>query len=227
MATVSKLQSQYQGTNIDTLLTALDGVFQKYTGQAINDFFNNIYNLDTANNVGLEFWGKILNFPRTIKGLNDNDNFITLQDDEYRVILKLLALQTKTNLTIPEINAELAGLFSLYSAKSYIIDNQDMSAVNYIFVAKLPVWLKAAFRHYNLLPSPMGVGSNFREVLTAFIGFEGQELGNFFLSTFRPANIPLYTSFGFAYKNIAETPENIGNFTISIFHDENEQEEQG
>ena len=220
--TISKLQSQYQGTNIDTLLTALDGVFQKYTGQAINDFFNNIYNLDTANNVGLEFWGKILNFPKVIKGLDDN-TVIELSDDEYRTILKLMALQTKTNLTIPEINAELAALLQNYG-KAYVVDNQDMSLSNFVFVFKLPVWLKAAFQNYNLLPSPMGVGTTFREVLTAYIGFQGQDLSNFFLSVFKKDTAQQYTSFGFAYDEETETPANIGNFTISIFQPNEEQE---
>ncbi len=204
-----KIQSQYEGTNIQTLLTGLDKVFKKYTAKPLADFLNNIYDLDTAAGIGLDLWGAVLNFPRVIKGL-EPDEFFTLTDDQYRIILKLLALQTKAGLTIPEINARLAQLFAGFGSASYAIDKQDMTYVNYVFVWEIPDWLRAAFANYKLLPSPMGVGATFEAALHNYIGFEGQNLTNFYRAIFNINPRLDYLPIGFE-------GQDLGNFENSIF----------
>lgn len=178
-----KIQSQYKGTNIQTLFTGLDKAFKKYTAQPVAGFLNNIYDLDTAYGIGLDLWGAVLNFPRVIRGL-DEITYYTLSDNEYRIVLKMLALQTKTRLTIPEINAHLKILFG-DCGDAYVIDRQDMTYVNYVFKWKIPGWLRAAFTNYKILPAPMGVGTDFTDYASEpFIGFAGQNLGNFFNTNF-------------------------------------------
>lgn len=204
-----KIQSQYKDTNIQTLLTGLDRVFKKYTARPLADFLTDIYDLNTAAGMGLDLWGAVLDFPRVIRGLEEN-TFFTLTDDQYRVILKLLALQTRTRLTIPEINGELAGLFGSFGSASYAVDKQDMTYINYVFVWKIPDWLRAAFANYRLLPSPMGVGTGFEEALYTHIGFEGQNLTSFYRAIF--STVPQLDSLIIGFEG-----QDLGNFENSLF----------
>lgn len=218
---LNNLQSQYVETNIETLLNGLNDIFIKYTGKPVEDFFYNIYDLSTAAGIGLDLWGVILNFPRVIKFSSEENPEVstkTLTDDEYRLILKLLALQTKTNMTISEINKHLMDLFSLYNTRAYCQDRQDMTYVNYVFEWKIPDWLKSAFNNYELLPHPQGVGVKYEEALAAIIGFEGQNLTNFYRAIFNKEESLEYSIMGFE-------GQYLGIFYNSIFIDENKNEE--
>ena len=92
---MTSLQNQYQGTNIETLINGLADLYNKLITQPITDFYNNIYNLDTASGIGLDLWGEKLNFPRTKKYIDETEkeSSVTLEDDEYRLVLKILTLK--------------------------------------------------------------------------------------------------------------------------------------
>lgn len=195
------VQSQYIGTNIEKLLLNLKQVFNKHIKEAVDSFCNDIYNLKTARGIGLDIWGEILNFPRVIRGFEDDDDYITLSDDEYRTILEIKALQMTTSETIPAMNRDLKRLFTdVYNVSAYVDDFQNMTVVNYVFLWNIPNWLKSAFTHYDLLPHPMGVGAGFTEALAMPFGFEGQgadEVTNFYRSKFGAisSEIALYLGF--------------------------------
>ena len=89
---ISNIQDQYKNTNIETLINGLADLYDKLITQPLNDFYNNIYNLDTASGIGLDLWGEKLNFPRTIKYIDETsekESSVTLEDDEYRLVLKV------------------------------------------------------------------------------------------------------------------------------------------
>lgn len=178
---MTSLQNQYQGTNIETLINGLADLYDKLITQPLNDFYNNIYNLDTANGIGLDLWGEKLNFPRTIRYINEDteiENSVTLQDDEYRLVLQVVTLRIYTKMSVAGINKSLKELFSFYNADAYTLDNQDMTYVNYIFVWEIPEYLKQAFNNYDLLPHPMAVGTRYREAYYQIFGFKGQNLSD-------------------------------------------------
>ncbi len=183
---MNNIQNQYQGTNIETLLNGLADLYNKLITQPVQEFYNNIYNLETAAGIGLDIWGEKLNFPRTIKFI-DADTGVetskTLDDNEYRLILKVLSLKFYTKMTVPEINKTLKELFSFYDVQAYTVDNQDMTYVNYVFLWEMPEYLKQAFNNYDLLPHPLAVGTRYREAFYQIFGFKGQELSDNFYRT--------------------------------------------
>ncbi len=183
---MNNIQNQYQGTNIETLLNGLADLYNKLITQPVQEFYNNIYNLETAAGIGLDIWGEKLNFPRTIKFI-DADTGVetskTLDDNEYRLILKVLSLKFYTKMTVPRINKTLKELFSFYDVQAYTVDNQDMTYVNYVFLWEMPEYLKQAFNNYDLLPHPLAVGTRYREAFYQIFGFKGQELSDNFYRT--------------------------------------------
>ena len=175
------IQDQYKNTNIETLINGLTDLYDKLITQPLNDFYNNIYNLDTASGIGLDLWGEKLNFPRTIKYINEEteiESSVTLQDDEYRLVLQVVSLRIYTKMSVAGINKSLKELFSFYNADAYTLDNQDMTYINYIFVWEIPEYLKQAFNNYNLLPHPLAIGTRYREAYYQIFGFKGQELSD-------------------------------------------------
>lgn len=183
---MTSLQNQYQGTNIETLINGLADLYDKLITQPLNDFYNNIYKLDTASGIGLDLWGEKLNLPRTIRYINEEteiENSVTLQDDEYRLVLQVVSLRIYTKMSVAGINQPLKELFSFYNADAYTLDNQDMTYVNYIFVWEIPEYLKQAFNNYDLLPHPMAVGTRYREAYYQIFGFKGQNLSDNFYRT--------------------------------------------
>lgn len=201
---MTNLQDQYKNTNIETLINGLADLYDKLITQPLNDFYNNIYNLDTASGIGLDLWGEKLNFPRTIKYIdNKKENSVTLQDDEYRLILKILTLKLYTQMSVPGINKTLKELFSFYNADAYTLDNQDMTYVNYIFVWEIPEYLKQAFINYDLLPHPLAVGTRYREAYYQIFGFKGQNLSDNFYRTIFHKREEFYT-FGFKGQNLSD-----------------------
>lgn len=183
---MNNIQNQYQGTNIETLLNGLADLYNKLITQPVQEFYNNIYNLETAAGIGLDIWGEKLNFPRTIKFI-DADTGVetskTLDDNEYRLILKVLSLKFYTKMTVPGINKTLKELFSFYDVQAYTVDNQDMTYINYVFLWEMPEYLKQAFNNYDLLPHPLAVGTRYREAFYQIFGFKGQELSDNFYRT--------------------------------------------
>ena len=183
---MNKIQDQYKNTNIETLINGLTELYDKLITQPLKEFYDNIYNLDTAKNIGLDLWGERLNFPRTIKYIDEitgKESAVTLQDDEYRLILQIVTLKLYSRMTVPGINKTLKELFAFYNARAYTVDNQDMTYVNFVFLWEIPDYLKQAFNNYDLLPHPMAVGTRYREAFAQIFGFKGQNLSNNFYST--------------------------------------------
>lgn len=178
---ISNVQDQYKNTNIETLLKGLADLYDKLIIKPINEFYNDFYNLDTAKGIGLDLWGEHLNFPRTIKYINQKakeEGSITLQDDEYRFILQIITLKLYIKMTVPGINKSLKELFSYYNVRAYTLDNQNMTYVNYIFLWDIPEYIKQAFNNYDLLPHPLAVGTKYSEAFYQIFGFKGQNLSD-------------------------------------------------
>ena len=176
---ISNIQDQYKNTNIETLINGLADLYDKLITQPLNNFYNNIYNLDTASGIGLDLWGEKLNFPRTIKYINEEtESSVTLQDNEYRLILQVVSLRIYIKMSVAGINKSLKELFSFYNVDAYTLDNQDMTYVNYIFLWEIPEYIKQAFNNYDLLPHPFAVGTRYREAFYQIFGFKGQNLSN-------------------------------------------------
>ena len=146
------------------------------------DIVKNFLNIHTADDWGLELWGKILQVPR-IYNINGSD--ITLSKELYRrLILGKLQLIYSTG-TIPEMMRYCNFVFSDHITElSYAVlvtDNHDMS-VSYVFNFQPNDEELALIYTKDFFPTPAGVDiKNISFVdSTNYFGFDG--------SPFKPFN---------------------------------------
>lgn len=171
--------SQYANSPI---LTQLVQNFSAYIDQTKNfdDFFDLIWNVDTAEGYGLDVWGAIVDVSRTLhvsstiyfgfesaspsvdtfgaasffsgQGLTENFN---LADPAYRTLIFAKALANITDGSIPAINQILLNLFP-NRGNCYVIDGEDMT-MTYFFQFVLSPVEQAIVTQSGVLPQPCGV----------------------------------------------------------------------
>ncbi|CUU68189.1 Protein of uncharacterised function (DUF2612) [Campylobacter hyointestinalis subsp. hyointestinalis] len=154
----------------------------KWYKENVSDFWDNwyrdVFNLDTANDFGLTVWAKILNIsfsvsepPRSASNtfgfgnyyLNFFDsNFypeksgdFILNENQKRIVLKLRFFQIISRATIPEINQALSVIFK---SKAYAIDIGDMSNEIVIITTQLTADIQFILSRYDLIPRPSTIG---------------------------------------------------------------------
>ena len=172
--------SQY-GTS--PTLNALIGAFNQWIDPTIDidDFYQRIWNLDTAEGYGLDVWGRIVGVGRVLQvaaakyfGFNEatnisadpfntspfysgqqiNDNFI-LSDDGFRTLIIAKALSNICDGSIPAINQVLLTLFP-GRGNVYVTNGRNMT-MTYTFTF-LPTPVEAAIiSQSGVLPLPAGV----------------------------------------------------------------------
>jgi len=142
------------------------------------DWYNDVFNIDTCNIFGTNVWAIILDLPLLINqepivpGSNwgfgefrknfTNGNFIgsgssdILTLDQRRRVLKMRYLQLISRGTVAEINyAMQVGWGDIGS--SYVLDNGNMS-ITYIFEFEAEEWMTYAINTLQVLPRPSTVG---------------------------------------------------------------------
>jgi len=176
--------SQYGASpNLQTLLEAINQWLS--LDAAFENFFNTVWNIETASGYGLDVLGRIVGVPRTISAppaptfgfyeAGDRANFgmngpfweaqpsipvttYTLSDDAYRSLILAKAAYNITDGSIPSINAILMNLFGS-TGNCYVVDNGNMT-ITYTFTGQLtPVQM--AIAQSGILPKPTGVSANF------------------------------------------------------------------
>lgn len=174
--------SQYANSPI---LTQLITNFFQYVNQTQNfdSFYDNIWNIDTAQGYGLDVWGRIIGVTRTLQ-LNTGGEFfgfeeqsITVQpfnqapffsgnalttsfqltDSAYRVLLFAKALANISNGSIQSINQLLLNLFP-GRGNCYVTDGLNMT-MTYTFAFVLTSVEAAIVTQSGVLPKPTGVAA--------------------------------------------------------------------
>ncbi|MDO5764072.1 MAG: DUF2612 domain-containing protein [Elusimicrobiales bacterium] len=141
-----------------------------------NYWYNNVFNLDTADDFGLGVWGEILDFPRQVKSVDGSLHVLTAE--QYRTVLKGQMLKFNMGVTAPEVNRWLQVVFGS-QGKAYCLDNLDMTAIPFVFEqspSEEIIWLLA---NVDFLPRPAGVGYEVRLVGQDIFGFNGSGLQTF------------------------------------------------
>ena len=168
---------------LKTLILKKEEWYKKNNTDFINDFYKDVFNIDTANEFGLTIWGKILNFSRYIAYTTGTIHYLDIE--EYRFLLKAQMLRFTNRGTVPEINDFLYKLFDDKGHKCYVQDNYNMT-MTYIlrkdFSDKqwLIDWLTDPSQTYlDWLPRPAGVRITIVTGYVDFMGFEGSELESF------------------------------------------------
>lgn len=174
--------SQYANSPI---LTQLLVDMQAYIDPTanFNAFFDNIWNVNTAQGEGLDIWGRIVGVSRTLtistakyfgfeqqapavdvfgpggespffSGGTATDNF-NLSDQAFRTLIFAKALSNITDGSIPSINQILLNLFPGRGA-CYVTDGEDMTMTYTFNFALTPVEV-AIVSSSGALPKPVGV----------------------------------------------------------------------
>lgn len=151
---------------------------------SFDDFYNLIWNIDTAQGHGLDIWGRILGITRVVPvpltelffGFNEattasaapfnqgtfyvggsTTNNFALSDEAYRLLLFAKALANITDGSIPSINQILRNLFP-DRGNCYVTDGLDMT-MTYTFEFPLTSVELAIVSVTGVLPRPCGVSA--------------------------------------------------------------------
>ena len=153
--------------------------------QNFDNFFDLIWNVDTAQGYGLDVWGRIVGVVRTLEiatveylgfsaatpgvdvfGPGGTSPFYSqepitnnyvLSDDAFRTLIFAKALANICNGSIPAINQLLLSLFP-GQGDCYVTDGEDMT-MTYTFKFALSPVQEAIIFQSGVLPKPVGVAA--------------------------------------------------------------------
>lgn len=177
----STLLSQYANS---PAIAALVADFNAWIDPAadLDNFYNLVWNVQTAVGFGLDIWGRIVNVPRQITitpqplylgfeegqpgsypfdqepfyNGNPTSSVYLLSDDAYRVLIMTKALANISSFTAPSVNALLRYLFA-GRGSCYVLELSPMQ-VEYVFNFPLKSWEASVLQQPSLMPRPAGVG---------------------------------------------------------------------
>jgi hypothetical protein len=174
--------SQY--ANSPRLVGLIQG-FQAFIDQTQNldNFFDLIWNVDTAQGYGLDVWGRIVAINRVLKiivgppyfGFDEGQDYqdfgpggvgpfysgeklttnYTLSDEGFRTLILAKAFSNICDGSVPSINRMLQTFFKV-NGKSYVVDNNDMS-FKYVFEFPLTAIQFSILTNSGVFPKPTGV----------------------------------------------------------------------
>ena len=172
-----------------------------YGVNMFEDFYNKVWNVDTATGWGLDVWGRIVVIGRylNIEGGEffgyqtgavpedwkpyNNAPFYTgkkststyrLADDAYRVLILAKAMKNISDLSCRDINQILQQLFD---GICYVNDLGNMQ-MRYVFEFDLTDWEIAIIKS-GILPRPCGVRAYVLQMPSETFGFYGTGLSGF------------------------------------------------
>lgn len=160
-----------------------------------DNFYNFVWNLDTAQGFGLDIWGRIVGISRTLQipaaslyfGFSeatpgsypfDNEPFYNgpaatdayeLSDDAYRQLIFVKALSNISATTAPAINQILQNLFGT-QGRCYVIDDGKMQ-MHYVFEFLLSPYQFAIMTTSGALPHGAGVSISLINTVLPCFGF--------------------------------------------------------
>jgi len=175
------IQSQYSASK---KILALAAGFQKRIDPHldIDLFYRTMFDIYTAEGVGLDNWGLILGVKRTIADL-DTGAAITLDDEYYRLLLLYKAMANISASTAAAQNALLATLVDTgiagFPRLAYVLEVGTM-VIRWVFEDYLNPVQMAVFRAAGTLTRGAGVGWEFYAVSPDQVfGFDGSEMHPF------------------------------------------------
>lgn len=192
-------------TALETLLRRKQEWYDENQSDFWNNWYTDVFNLDTANDFGLSVWSRILGVPLQVRiensaakdafgfGVNhqnfNNGNFARATDgdqeitrEQARLVLKLRYFQLVSRGAVSEINEWLLALFG-DQGTVFVVDSLDMTFATYFFDFTPDSQLQFILEKYDLLPRPAGVGVRYQVQVRPSFGFGVNHLnfenGNF------------------------------------------------
>lgn len=205
--------SQY--ANSPTLVRLIQNMNEYIDPQTNFDiFYNFVWNVDTAEGFGLDYWGKIVGVSRLLQ-IPGNDPIVgfdnpsfpddwfpmsfgrfaregevtiayELPDNAYRVLILTKALANICATTAPALNRLLRNLFP-GRGRCYVRDLGNMS-MQFVFNFALSTVEYAILTQSGALPHPAGVLYSVLVIRQGLFGFQGQG------ASVRPFNYGVFNS---------------------------------
>lgn len=166
---------QYQ--NSPTILKLIDSFKYLDPSRNIQDIYNLVFNIKTANSYGLDNWGRILGVSRYINLIGEDyfgfkeSNFepfnqspfytgqrtgnYKLEDEQYRKVLLLACARVTTDATLPSINHITSILFEGRGICKVI--RSGIMKISFIFNFTPLLWETSLLRNNDIVPVPCGV----------------------------------------------------------------------
>lgn len=171
---------QYDNSpNLISLLTKKVDWYKENYSEFWDSWERDVFNLDTANEFGLNVWSIILDLPLYTRddsrprnhpsfgfrlfGINfdqvnsnfavESNVFKNLTTEQRRQLLRLRWYNITSDGTMASINQ---ALYAVFGNKVYCLDGGDMT-ITYIFTEPFPEIMMNLFGQFNILPRPSGV----------------------------------------------------------------------
>ena len=175
------LQTQY---NTSVRLMGLGEIFQDEIDASpeLKELLDDVFNLDNAEGVFLDWWGKRIGVERTIE---INNSTVTLDDITYRTILKWRAA---TNVSRSDVKT-LNDLFTRLLGLSTSITDKGTMAIQLNISDAIDSSSLVVLRYFSNILKPAGVGINLTIDYSSMFGFNGQQLSLFNYGIFNTSPI--------------------------------------
>ncbi|MFT8720682.1 DUF2612 domain-containing protein [Acetobacter sp.] len=174
--------SQYASAR--SLCTIISGWNQALDPSPLVDqWFANVWNLETAVGYGLDVWGRIVGVSRVLKVADDkffgwtedvteetfgysvfyngiiSGDQVSISDDAFRQLIKAKALKNITDGSVLSLNAVLMTLF-YGQGDAWVEDGLDMS-MTYVFGFSPSLVQRSIIQNSGVLPRPSGVSVSY------------------------------------------------------------------
>jgi len=181
-------------TRLQSLLEQKQAWFDENQKDFWQNWYNDVFNLQTCNDFGLAVWAIILELPIIIQSTPvepsrptwgfstphrnfDRGNFFSgssgaqvISPADARIALRLRYYQLTTRASVTELNSLLADVFADYGLV-FVQDNLDAS-ITYIFTFTPSAELITVMAANDLFVRPAGVSVNYELVYFVFNGIE-------------------------------------------------------
>lgn len=170
----STIMSQY--ANSPVLLRLIDDLGDRIDPNAdIEQFYDIVMNLHTAEGFGLDVWGRIVDVSRNVRTASVPYD---LDDEAFRSLILIKAMINIVSATAPNINRIMKAVFG--GRKCYFLIVGHMKA-QYVFEFQLSDYEQYLIYDVGVLPRPCGV-------LIGLVDIVPEETFGFYGTEFQPFN---------------------------------------
>lgn len=169
----------WQYNNSQALRDLLNSKQNWYTqnhAQFWQNWYDNVFNIDTADDFGLAVWGQILKFSRNVTAKDGTLHYLTRE--QYRLILKGQMTRFGMGASAYDINKWISIVFA-GKGNAYCVDTYDMTAIPFVFRAVPNEEIAWLLGNIDFFPRPAGVGYEVRVIPNTVFGFNGSNLQPF------------------------------------------------
>lgn len=169
-----------EAERLEALVRAKQSWYDENQTQFFTNWYDDVFNLQTANDFGLAVWAIILGLPLAVSPDDntgqdifgfaaDDENFnngnfaangttIILTQEQKRLVLRLRYFQLTTRHSVTQANEILKAVFG--DGACYVSDSLLMK-IRYVFTTAPDPQVQFILTNYDLLPRPAGVKADY------------------------------------------------------------------